>query len=251
MLKQKVMLVVLILIVGLTMTFSGSLQAKVVIYEPFDYVTPNLGGNAGGTGFAEPWDGGNSDPSIQVGSLEWGALPTTGGRTQANGLSGPFRPLGSVLADNGLLDDGATLWFSYVMDCLGQNMTNLDFNFALATDPFEGRWPPQLSYDNREKIQNNGEGFGASNTQGYTRGAYWQDIGNDDTWAEKHTFDSTLPRLNETDNSRVLIVGRIDWGSSGETLTLYAPGTDLILDYAAGQFGTTDVTVRATAHSKL
>lgn len=130
--------------------------------------------------------------------------------------------MGPELTDKGLLDDGATLWFSYVMDTAGQNMTNLDFNIALATDPFAAG-----DYTNRIDLQNIGEGIGVSNYRTKIQGAYWQgDDGNG--YGEVHATDTTLT-LNDTDNSRALIAGRIDWGSSGETLTLYAPDTNLNL----------------------
>jgi hypothetical protein len=125
------------------------------------------------------------------------------------------------------MDDGATLWFSYVMDITGQNLTNLDYNFALCTDQFEAG-----DYANRTNLVNNGEGIGVSNiTAGRIRGAFWQDDGDGDGFAEATRTDTFLT-LNGSDNARALIVGKIEWGATGtvgERLTLYTPDMELNL----------------------
>jgi len=214
---------------------AGSAHAQTaVIYEGFDYPdTELLGGQDGGTGFVGPWANTNGDnnPTILAGSIAWGDLPTSGNYAHGAALNCLYRPIGTTLADAGLMADGATLWFSYVEDTLGQNMTNLDFNFALATDPLEGYYPPQLSYDNRMNLRNDGFGIGVSNSTTRVRGAYWQDDGDGDGWGEVHRTDTTLV-LNNSDNSRAMIVGKIEWGADAaadETITLYAPGTDLVI----------------------
>lgn len=208
---------------ALLLLFATSAQAEAIIYEGFDY-TGNLKTQNGGIGFTGPWATvrGDRNPTIQTGSLNWGSLPTSGGYAQGAALNGPYRPIGSTLSDAGLMADGSTLWFSYVIDTNGQNMTNLDYNFALTTDPFV-----ITDYGSRNDLQNVGEGIGVSNWRTNIQGAYWQgDDGNG--YGERHETNTTLT-MNDTDKSRNLIVGKIDWGSTEESLTLYAPGTDLEL----------------------
>jgi len=217
-------------ILGVVLALGGALQAAPLIYEPFDYTTPgNLNGQNGGTGFSGPWElfGGNHNPVILPGNLTWGSLPTTGNYAQGNQIDAPYRPLGSALADNALLDDGASLWFSYVADMSSQpNMTNLDLNIGLTTESFSSRYPTQTDYNNKVHLINNGEGIGVSMDRGVVRGAYWQDDGDGDSYGERHLSSGSITLGTD---EKALIVGRIDWGGTEETLTLYTPNTDLEL----------------------
>jgi VCBS repeat-containing protein len=122
------------------------------------------------------------------------------------------------------MDDGSTLWFSVVMDLNEQNLTNADFNFALGSDQFV-----TSDFGNRQNLVE-GEAIGFGHNRGTIQGVYWQNT-DADTVSERNTSNSSLS-LNSTDNSRALIVGRIDWGTggAGESLTLYAPGADLAQD---------------------
>jgi len=222
--------VALAAVLGVAVALSGSVQAEPVVYEPFDYVTPgNLVPQTGGVGFSGPWAtfGGGRNPVILPGDLTWGSLPTTGNYAQANGINAPYRPLGSALADNGLLNDGATLWFSYVADMSSQpNMTNLDLNIGLTTETFSSRYPTQTDYNNKVHLINNGQGIGVSMDRGVVRGAYWQDDGDGDSYGERHLSSGSLTLGTD---EKALIVGKIDWGSTEETLTLYTPDTNLQL----------------------
>ncbi len=217
-------------VLGIAVALSGSVQAAPVVYEPFDYATPgNLVPQSGGVGFSGPWEtfGGGRNPLILSGNLDWGSLPTTGNYAQGNAINAPYRPLDSALADNGLLNDGATLWFSYVADMSSQpNMTNLDLNIGLTTETFSSRYPTQTDYNNKVHLINDGQGIGVSMDQGVVRGAYWQDDGDGDSYGERHTSTASLTLGTD---EKALIVGKIDWGSTEETLTLYTPNTDLEL----------------------
>lgn len=120
------------------------------------------------------------------------------------------------------MNNGATLWFSVVMDLEAQNIANADINVGLTTDKFESG-----VFGDRENLVA-GEGIGVTHYRGNIRGAYWQN--NDaDTIAERTTANSTRTLAVPAD-PRALIVGKIEWGadnSAGEKLTLYAPDTDL------------------------
>jgi len=210
---------------------AGSAHAVTVIYEGFDYASGGyLSGQNGGIGFAGPWQYTRTNPVIRTGSLTWGDLVVSGNYVQNLSTGGIYRPIGTALADAGLMADGETLWFSYVEDCLAQNMTNLDFNFALGTDRFVAG-TSALEYPQRMNFVNNGSGIGVSNSTTRVQGAYWLDDGDGDGYGEVHATNTPLI-LNNTTNSRALIVGKIVWGanaSAGEKITLYAPGADLVL----------------------
>lgn len=203
-------------------SLDGPAPGNAVLYEPFDYETGALNGKDGGIGFAGPWGKTLRDPQVTGANNDWGSLPTLGNRVNSNSWSAMTRPIGTTLNNAGLMDDGSTLWFSYVMDIEGQNLTNLDFNFALCSDRFDN------NYGDRINLLS-GEGIGVGNiTAGRIRGAYWQNS-DADSIAERTLADTSL-QLDDTYNARALIVGRIDWGAdenAPEQLTLYAPGTDL------------------------
>jgi hypothetical protein len=218
---------------GIVWGTGGPLRAaNPVIYEPFDYAAGSrINGQNGGIGFAGPWQITNNNPIIQAASVSWGALQTSGNYLYGTALTCFYRPIGTTLSDAGLMADGATLWFSYVEDTYGQNMTNLDFNFALATDPLVGKYPTQTDYNNRMNLRNNGFGIGVSNSTTTVTGAYWLDDGDGDGYGEVHGTNTTLV-LNNTSKSRVFVVGKIVWGANAaanETITLYTPGTNLTM----------------------
>ena len=198
-----------------------------VIYEGFDYEVGNLSGQDGGTGFAGAWAATKKNPQVDLDSKDWGSLPTTGNHARGGTWSAVIRPIGSTLADAGLMANGATLWFSVVFDLDGQNYTNADLNLALGTDQFISD-----VYGDRQNLDGaTAEGIGTTHYRGTIQGVYWQD--NDaDNVAERTTENSTRTLSAANNDNRVLIVGRIEWGAdnnAAETLTLYAPDTDLNL----------------------
>ena len=144
----------------------------------------------------------------------------------SNAWSSPYRSIGSTLFDAGLLANGGTLWFSYVEDVYNQNLTNLDYSFALTTAPFSNVYGTK-----QDLTGDNQEGIGVTNWRYKIYGGYWQDVGDADGTSERNTVD-TLQTVDAGPNSRLLMVGKIEWGatdSDPETLTLYMPGPDLTL----------------------
>lgn len=197
---------------------AGSLGAAPAIYEPFDYETGlNVSGLDGGTGFTGAWQSTRNNPTVAAPDRTWGDLPTAGGYARGAAWSGLVRPIGSTLADAGLLNNGATLWFSVVMDLESQNTTNADLNLALCSSQFV----PNV-FGDREKLES-GEGIGVTHSRAVVQGVYWQPGG----VREENNSTTTI---NPDNGTRALIVGKIDWGAGdtdSETLTLFAPASDL------------------------
>ncbi|MCF7731442.1 MAG: immune inhibitor A [Akkermansiaceae bacterium] len=237
---------------GLTIVCSGLLWGAALIDEPFDYELnpdlsePNIGGKAGGTGWTGAWAHQWGPAKVFDGGLAWGSLKTTGRRVKAPGHNAIYRPIGATLADAGLLDNGATLWFSFVADLRDQGIiTNLEFHVALATDSFLAGWGGDANgnerYTRMHHLLNNGEGIGISaqpmNRSGTMhaqfRTAFWQDNGENDNDA-KDGPDGYGNLHKSGDNlwfgitqETALVVAKIEWGAdagAGETITLYLPG---------------------------
>jgi len=196
-----------------------------LLYEPFDYtVGQGLSGLNGGTGWGGAWAVPKNNPTVREPNNEWGELLVLGARINPPGWSIIYRPIGTTLADAGLMSNGATLWFAFVADILNQNLTNLDYNFALCNDNFSA------NYSYKTDLLNGGQGIGVGCYRKDFMAAYWKN--NDaDEFGDRTTSSEKLA-LNSTDNSRVLFVGKIEWGADGsaaEKITLYTPGHDLVL----------------------
>jgi len=126
-------------VVNLQVASTETLQ--VAIYEPFDYPAGPLDGRAGVTefGFDGPWKGEAKDAVITEGSLSYGGLSAKGGKyTGAGRAWGGTRSISpSALKDHGLLDDGATLWFSAAVGYGPKSNYKWDrLSFALANNGF-------------------------------------------------------------------------------------------------------------------
>jgi hypothetical protein len=217
----------LVVMAGVLAVMGGAVRAaSPIIYEPFDYAAGNITNKDGGVGFDGPWASNVRNGNVVADNLEWGILQNSGGHMASNAWSAPYRPIGSTLLDAGLLNNGSTLWFSYVEDIFGQNMTNLDYCFALTTAPFDS------VYATKQELKGaNQEGIGVSNWRADVYGAYWQDNGDADTTSERTHVDTGL-NLDAGAFSRVMMVGKIEWGATSgdnERLTLYTPAKDLEL----------------------
>ena len=85
------------------------------IYEPFADLDPALGGNNPGSGLTGTW---SSGALVADRSLTYGKLGYQGGRVVTNPANsvetGTVSP-GTTLTGAGLLNDGATLWFSVLI----------------------------------------------------------------------------------------------------------------------------------------
>ena len=126
--------------VSLNVTTAG---AELHVYEPFDYPGGSLNGQGGAfeTGLTGTWHASTS-AQVVAGSLSYGSLPALGGsignlNTGSNNYGGSRTISVSALRENGMLNDGATLWFSMLVGYgSGGNLTNARLGFALANYRF-------------------------------------------------------------------------------------------------------------------
>jgi hypothetical protein len=127
--------------INLTIDPIAGLQTAV--YEPFNYNAGLLNGKSGSSevGLTGNWAANTVSAFITAGSLTYGSIATLGGKFEPIGASnnwGGTRSISSsALAANGLLNDGATLWFSAVVGYgPTANRTNARLSVALANSGF-------------------------------------------------------------------------------------------------------------------
>ena len=210
---------------------SHAVLAAPLVEETFDYDTGGIGGENGGTGFAGAWTNTKNNPNVTDPGLTWGDLDVQGGYLRGAAWSGAARQIDGSLAGAGLLADGSTLWFSVLFGMEGQGTTNADLSFALTdADKFVSG-----TFGDRKNLQGSSgapeQGIGIAHEGGNIRGVYWQQEDSDDVLERTLSAASTttIDGTNGPGPDFALIVGKIDWTDTGETLTLYAPGTDLSL----------------------
>ena len=214
---------------------AGSVSAALVIEESFDYgssLAPgaNIAGANGGTGFTGAWVNTRNSPDYDEPGNTAGDLQVAGGRVKGNAWSGIARPIGSTLADANLLDDGATLWFSVIFDLTSANTSNADLNLALTN----GAKFDSGTFANRENLAvASDEGIGVTHSGGNIRAVYWDNAG-----GRTESGASSLS-IGGANPASALIAGEIVWGAGSETITLYAPNTNLGLGSAITSLTTT------------
>ena len=205
-------------------------------YEPFDYPVGGLASADGGIGFASPWSS-NNTTNVIAGSLNYGALPVQGGAmgnlSRSQNRFGGSREID--LATPGLLADGTEVWFSVLMGYdTGGNRTNstlmmilgdeamsggnFDYNYnttgATGLGVFLGR--TGTSNGTIKAVQIRDTTFGSSGFVGNIYGSGGDTV--------------VVPSSDGTNNVDYrLVVGRITWGVSDDTIDLFLPETDLIL----------------------
>lgn len=214
-------------------------DATPLVYEGFAYDdTGTVDGASGGTGFAGNWAGLNTAADVDSAGLTWGTLPVSGNYATVTGGSGSSsRNIGSTLSDAGLMANGQTVWFSVLLDFTGTNRSNANLNFALGSDGFhEYVAGPGGTFGERLNLET-GEGIGfalttRSSTAKDVESAYWQNTDADDNAEQIIQNTDITDLINRWSGDRLLIVGRIDWGAddlANESITLYAPDTNLVL----------------------
>lgn len=177
------------------------------IYEPFAASAELLSENQTGPGLEGRWSG---SMRVVPESLSYGALPTYGNQVHNPGkvktAKATLRP---ELAEAGLLDHGAELWFSFLTNNTAH--INTAVQFCLGTEDagvFYG-------------VKNGGEAIGVNISSGATPQAA--------TWAPKRSTAEGTGTI-ETD-ATALIVGKITWGAdddSADTIEIYLPAIDLL-----------------------
>jgi autotransporter-associated beta strand protein len=216
------------------------LPGTAVIYEPFAYAGTALNGASGNNevGFSAPWVA-SGDTKLSS-NLAYGSLLTKG--AGIGNLAGGQNRFGggraisaAALANNGLLADGATLWFSVIMGYdSGGNRTNSRLAFALANNSFSAS-------NNNYNINNSGTGSGLGVTVGrfnnvngrivatqFTDGPTGAGVGFGSNVFGTGQTTNVLPGTNTSVDYK-LVVGRIQWGAS-DTIDLFIPNPDMSVD---------------------
>jgi hypothetical protein len=174
-----------------------------LVYEPFDYPA-NLdapqfltgkGGALGTKGTYVYLSDSNPErqPATLAMGLSYGELPVTGNRGSSHRWSeGAYIELDDSLRKAGLLDDGATLWISYV--------------FTAGPDIFPGQ-------DNSLR---NGGGMITLRSQDMQEGIGFKTTGRQyETVVLREGQESAVRIAGIRENSPTLVVGRITWGKDG------------------------------------
>ena len=201
----------------------GPPSGNAVIYEPFDYTVGGLNGQGGAqAGLDGSWFA-DSTTQVTAGTLGYDTLPVGGAKlsdfsANQNRYGGSRAILPTALAASGLLDDGATLWFSFIAGLQdGANRTNTRLAVALGAGSF--------GTGTGDFFISGGTGVGVYMTNGVPHAASFPaDIGG----ASPDNNNSPQYQVGQFD----LIVGKITWGANGgsvDTIELYKPGTDLVL----------------------
>lgn len=181
------------------------------IYEPFADTSATLTGNTPGSGLTGTWVGG-SGATVASGSLNYGSLANSGNRAGVTSGNVASVGVGSALADSGLLANGATLWFSFVIRVDASSTTSDQTGFSLGT--------AALGTGNNLPMGNGQSGIGVFCSRGSRlKAAVWNSAMTDNG-----------PNNGLSANTSTLIVGKIVWGadnSAGETISIYKPGLDL------------------------
>ncbi len=216
---------------SVNLTVNTSSATGVAVYEPFDYLTGGLNGAtaAGAIGFSSPWTA-PTQTTVAAGSLDHGSLTPLGGSISELGtggfLGGSRTISSSALAGNGLLANGATLWFSALIGP-GTDSWNNAIQFALANNSF--------SSGNRSNIMDDGaqlgSGLGLSISKsggGAVVAARFKDAtqGTDIIYG---SWDDSQGLPFSADHPYRLIVGKIVWGATSDTIEIYQPKEDLFL----------------------
>jgi autotransporter-associated beta strand protein len=210
-----------------------------VIYEPFAYSATVLNGASGTNekGFSAPWVA-NSSTNL-AGNLPYGSLLTKG--AGIGNLGGGQNRFGggravdaSALANNGLLADGATLWFSTIMGYdSGGNRTNSRLVMVLGTESMSG--------GNFQYYFPTAGATGLGVTVGRFNGVNGRIVA---TEVRDSTFGggfggnvfgtgqstNVLPSGNNTNVDYKLVVGRITWGATEDTIDLFLPDENMEVD---------------------
>lgn len=235
---------------AVSITVNPASAFEVAVYEPFDYPTGGLHGQSGPAevGLTGSWNA-QTTATIVPGSLGYGTLPATGNSigdlTYAQNHFGGARAVDvSALASNGLLDDGATLWFSALVGYdTGGNVTNSRLVLALANNQFSGG-----NYD--YWIVNEGPQLGSGvglklgridGTNGRCQAAEWRDNSYGDNMEAEFLGEWSGTGYLYSGGTHGLLVGKITWGADSDTIELYQPGTNMILPDAPISSLTTDV----------
>jgi alpha-galactosidase len=202
-------------------TQAGGGAGGALIYEPFAGATGALNGQAAGTGLTGNWTryqgtAGSNELIVSTPGLTYGTLPVTGNFVQNQSTGGTrcnYASLGTALGNAGLLNDGATLWFSILVEPV--TSANTTSSFALASA-------------NVTTSSTSGNAVGI-NLQNGSDLEYWRLIGGTNTRTNSQTDLHNIGGAGLGYRPH-LVVGKLVWGSGGanDTMELYMPNTSLV-----------------------
>ena len=225
-----------ILTLALALGTSASLNAAAVIYEGFTYPAADtaLAGNAGGTGLSGNWTA-PSESTVEATNLTHGSLSTSGSATVATGWNSgsPYVGIGGTTL-NGLTGDSGELW----MSLLYQAPTTGKIRFTVGIGD---TYVTSNGYLNPSVTDAQAIGFSIPyNTQSAVP-VMWEtnnyDGGNVQNAPSGLASGSGLAIAR--DGATHMFVLHAEWGADGvtnDTLTLYTPGTDLVLGSAISTY---------------
>lgn len=188
------------------------------IYEPFDYPAGELDGVSGASeiGLEGSWTSG-AQIYTEESTLTYDTVPSSGLRLWSQSVNAPgaSRPIKTTaLAGRGLLDDGSTLWFSVMVGYEGSSFLK-NFQMALANSSM-----PLRSY-----IANDGAELGT----GLGVFMYEQEVYAAQYFDSSQGTSDAAPLRGDWDELAAgtmkgtgrLIVGKITWGASSDTVEIY------------------------------
>lgn len=185
------------------------------IDEPFAYAVGGLNGTTAGssTGVSGNWTA-STNTTLNNRTLSYGSLAFSGKQLSVPSGNSASANVGSTLSYAGLLGNGTTLWFSFVVNSDENSATNEQASFALGTASVgTGSLMPMAS---------SGNGVGVSWDRSSRVHATQWTAGTRAALNAATTLGNTKPTT--------LIVGSIEWGAddlANETITIYLPGTNL------------------------
>ncbi len=202
------------------MVFTVRLEADqptfYAIYEPFNQSTGAIDGQAGGIGL-NTWAIVNNGRIDAAGTrFIYGQLPYEGNiaRVPPNSAGNTiYVTTTTALADAGLLDDGATLWFSFLYTKSAGGGAAERSGWAFGTDHL-------IKDGTGGQMSNSGNGLGMQSENRNIQPSTWVGGG-----AGNRADGTTFASFGDT----VMVVGRIVWGATSddvETLTLWTPDTE-------------------------
>lgn len=214
---------------------SGTAHAALIAYEPFNYSAGALGSASGGSGFSGNWSS-NGTTNVTATDLTYGSLGTTGGSignlSTAQNRFGASRTIDLVTP--GLLANDSQLWFSLMMGYdSGGNRTNSRLAFVLGTE--------SMSTGNFQYYYNTAGATGLGVTLGRfnnVNGRIAATQVRDSTFGtgfNGNVFGTGQTTTVVPDSDGVLnidyrlVVGRITWGATEDTIDIFLPDTNLNL----------------------
>ncbi|HSP41422.1 MAG TPA: DUF6288 domain-containing protein [Luteolibacter sp.] len=212
----------------------ANIGIQLLVHEPFDYPAGALNGRGGTSeiGFAGPWHA-HSTSLVVEGSLAYEDLAVSGGSigdlTGGSNRYGGSRTISaSALAENGLLDDGATLWFSVVVGYgTGGNVTNSRLAIALANHNFSsGNNEYYILDEGSQKGSGLGLTLGRFATNGKIVATQFRDAFYGTSTTSGNVFGD-VPTASLGGGQHRLVVGKITWGDGSDTIELYLPDENL------------------------